>query len=375
MSDLEQCRKEIDEVDKKIVELFEYRMNLAKQVAEYKIQTGKKVFDKEREISKLKALSALTNDEFNKIGIQELFTQIMSISRKMQYRLVNEEINDEPFTVMKELRIARPLNIMCFGVKGSYTEQAMNEYFGNNIVPFYEDSFKKVMLAVKEGKCDYGILPIENTSTGGIADIYDLLVEFDNYIVGEHVIKIEHALLGLEEARIEDIRTVYSHPQGLMQCQKYLEANPLMKPVECTSTASSAQKVILDGDKTQAAIAGKQSASIYGLKILKECINHEQNNATRFIIISKEKKYLENANKVSICFELAHESGTLYNMLSHIIYNNLNMTKIESRPLEGRNFEYRFFVDFEGNLSEAGVKNALFGIKEEAISFKILGNY
>jgi chorismate mutase/prephenate dehydratase len=351
-------------------------MQLTKDVAEYKIETGKKVFDRDREVSKLNALSTLTDNEFNKIGIQELFTQIMSMSRKMQYGLIKEDFIDKPFASFNDFQSDIPLNVVCFGVKGSYTERAMKEYFGDNIInPSYADSFKKVMLAVREGDSDYGVLPIENTSTGGITDIYDLLVEFDNYIIGEHIVKIEHALLGLKEAKVEEIKTVYSHPQGLMQCQKFLDAHPNMTPIECTSTSDSAKKVLLDGDKTQAAIAGRQSASIYDLNILEECINHEQNNSTRFIIISKDKKYRREADKVSICFELPHESGTLYNMLSHIIYNNLNMTKIESRPLEGRVFEYRFFVDFEGNLSDPGVRNALYGINEEAISLKILGNY
>lgn len=375
MIDLKLSREKIDEVDRKIVELFEYRMQLTKDVAEYKIETGKKVFDKEREVSKLNALSTLTDNEFNKIGIQELFTQIMSMSRKMQYSLIKEDISDKPFISFKDFQTNKPFNVICFGVKGSYTERAMEEYFGGNINPSYADSFKKVMLSVKEGHSDYGVLPIENTSTGGIADIYDLLVEFDNYIIGEHVVKIEHALLGLKDAKLEEIKRVYSHPQGLMQCQKYLEAHPYMVPIECTSTSDSAKKVVSDGDISQAAIAGRQSAAIYDLKILEESINHEQNNSTRFIIISKDKKYREGADKISICFELPHESGTLYNMLSHIIYNNLNMTKIESRPLEGRVFEYRFFVDFEGNLSDPGVRNALYGISEEAISLKILGNY
>lgn len=375
MVDLDKSRKEIDEVDKKIVELFEYRMQLTKDVAAYKIQTGKKVFDKERETTKLKTLSELSNIEFNKIGIQELFTQIMSMSRKMQYSLIKEDISDKPFTILTDFMKDKPLKVMCFGVKGSYTECAMEEFFRGNIIPSYADTFKKVMLGVNEGECDYGVLPIENTSTGGIADIYDLLVEFDNYIIGEHIIKIEHALVGLNTAKLEDIETVYSHPQGLMQCQKFLEAHPKMKPVECTSTSDSAQKVCQDADITKAAIAGRQTAAIYDLKILKESINHEQNNSTRFIIISKDKKYRKEANKVSICFELPHESGTLYNMLSHMIYNNLNMTKIESRPLVGRNFEYRFFVDFEGNLSDPGVRNALYGINEEANRLKVLGNY
>lgn len=375
MLDLQQSRQEIDKVDKKIVELFEHRMQLAKDVAEYKIQTGKKVFDKEREEEKLHALKAMASNEFNEHGVQELFTQIMSMSRKLQYGLISAYESEILFEEIDSLRTNLKTKVVCFGVKGSYTEQAMEEYFGTDIDSFHAPTFKKVMQAIMEGKADYGVLPIENTSTGGITDIYDLLVEFDNYIIGEHVVKIDHALLALPEANIEDIQNVYSHPQGLMQCSKYMERYEKMIPVECISTADSAKKVQEDGDITQGAIASKRAASFYGLKTLAEAINHEDTNSTRFIIITSKKEFIKNANKISICFELPNKSGSLYNMLSHFIYNNLNMTKIESRPLEGRNFEYRFFVDFQGNLRDAGVKNALNGIQEEAIELKILGNY
>lgn len=375
MIDLQQSRLEIDEVDKKIVELFEYRMQLAKDVAEYKIQTGKKVFDKEREEEKLRTLKAMAGNEFNKHGVFELFKQIISMSRKLQYGLISTHGDEINFEEIDNLKINSKTKVVCFGVKGSYTEQAMEEYFGTDIDGFHAPTFKQVMQAIKEGKAEYGVLPIENTSTGGITDIYDLLIEFDNYIIGEHVVKIDHALLGLPMAELDKLQQVYSHPQALMQCSKYLESHKNMIPVECISTADSAKKVLADGDITQGAIASKQAASYYGLKILAEAINHEDTNCTRFIIIGKKKEFIKNANKISICFELPHESGSLYNMLSHFIYNNLNMTKIESRPLEGRNFEYRFFADFEGNLREAGVKNALTGIQEEAMDLKILGNY
>jgi chorismate mutase/prephenate dehydratase len=376
MIDLQKSREEIDKVDRKIVDLFEHRMQLTKNVAEYKIQTGKKVFDKEREIEKLTTLKELASNDFNSHGIQELFTQIMSMSRKLQYGLISANGFELPFTEVDNLNASKTTKVVCFGVKGSYTEQAMEEYFGNEINSFYAPSFKKVMQAINEGEADYGVLPIENTSTGGISDIYDLLVSFDNYIIGEHVVKIEHALLGLPNAKIEDIRNVYSHPQGLMQCSKYIENNKQLNPIESSnSTADNAKKILEDGDITQGAIASKRAGSYYGLKVLAESINHENTNSTRFIIITNKKEFIKNANKISICFELPHESGSLYNMLSHFIYNNLNMTKIESRPLEGRNFEYRFFVDFVGNLNDAGVKNALYGIKEEAMSLKVLGNY
>lgn len=375
MIDLQESRDEIDKVDQEIVRLFEHRMKLAKDVAEYKIQTGKKVYDREREEAKLTALKALAENDFNRHGVEELFTQIMSMSRKMQYSLVNGKDTGIPFEEAEVLPVDSSTKVVWFGVEGSYTEQAFKEYFGEKVCAFNAATFKEVMEKVKDGSADYGVLPIENTSTGGIADIYDLLIDYDNSIMGEHILKVNHALLGLPQAELPDITKVYSHPQGILQCQKFLEANPRMKPVQYESTSGGAKKVFTDGDITQAAIAGKQTAEIYGLKILKDNINHECNNSTRFIIIGKNKNYRKDAKKVSICFELPHESGSLYNMLSHFIYNNLNMTKIESRPLEGKVFEYRFFVDFEGNLKDAGVRNALFGIKEEANMLKILGNY
>ncbi|SHJ82841.1 chorismate mutase [Anaerocolumna jejuensis DSM 15929] len=375
MIDLQDSRDEIDKVDKEIVRLFEHRMKLAKDVAEYKIQTGKKVYDKEREEAKIASLKALAGNDFNRHGIEELFIQIMSMSRKMQYSLINEKDMGIPFEEIDALPVDSATKVVWFGVEGSYTEQAFKEYFGEEVRAFNAATFKEVMEKVKDGSADYGVLPIENTSTGGITDIYDLLIEYDNSIMGEHILKVNHVLLGLPKAELKDITKVYSHPQGILQCNKFLEANPQIKPVEYESTSGGAKKVYMDGDITQAAIAGKQTAEIYGLKILKDNINHECNNSTRFIVIGKNKKYKRAAKKVSICFELPHESGSLYNMLSHFIYNNLNMTKIESRPLEGKTFEYRFFVDFEGNLKDAGVRNALYGIKEEAIMLKILGNY
>lgn len=375
MQDLQKSRQEIDKVDRKIVELFEHRMQLTNEVAQYKLQTGRKVFDKEREAEKLRTLKEMAGNDFNRHGVQELFTQIMSMSRKLQYGLISAQGSELPFQEIERLNVNIGTKVVCFGEKGSYTDQAMEEYFGTDIVSFHEPSFKKVMQAIKDGKAEYGVLPIENTSTGGISDIYDLLIEFDNCIIGEHVVKIEHALLGLSRSALKDIKTVYSHPQPLMQCSKYLESHPELKTVKYISTADSAKKVLDDNDITQGAIASKRAAGYYGLKVLAEAINHEENNSTRFIIISGRKEFIKGSNKISICFELPHETGSLYNMLSHIIYNGLNMTKIESRPLEGRSFEYRFFLDFEGNLKDAGVKNALVGIREEARAFRILGNY
>lgn len=375
MVDLEDSRAEIDRIDRAIVELFEHRMNVAKDVAEYKIQVGKKVFDKQREQEKLKTLVGLTENEFNQQGIMELFTQIMSISRKLQYRLVSNIEEHIEFAPIENLSITKDTKVAYFGISGSYTEQAMEEFFGNDVISHNEVTFREVMQAVKNGRADYGILPIENSSTGGISDIYDLLDEYDNYIVGQHILKIDQALLGTEDATMEDLKRVYSHPQGLLQCEKLLDEYKDIQRIEYPSTAASAIKVMEDQDKTQGAIASVRAAKQYRLKVLVEHANFNHCNSTRFIIFTNKRTYLKRANKISVCFELPHESGSLYNMLSHFIYNNLNLTQIESRPIIGKSFEYRFFLDFEGNLEDAGVKNALYGVKEEATRLKILGNY
>lgn len=373
--DLLELREQIDEIDAQIVELYEKRMDISKQVAEYKINTGKKVFDKAREEEKLRKVKSLTHNEFNSCGIEELFEQIMSMSRKLQYQLLtaNGTIGRLPFIAVKDLEKGKA-RVVFQGAEGAYSQAAMQQYFGDKVNSFHVDTFRDAMSAIDEGSADFAVLPIENSTAGIVNEIYDLLVEFENYIVGEQIIKIEHCLLATPGTKVEDIKTVYSHPQSLMQSARYLDKHD-WKQISMPNNAFAAKKVAEEADKTQAAIAGEHAASVYGLEVLEKGINQSDTNSTRFIIVSNQKIFLEDAKKVSICFEVPHKSGSLYHMLSHFIYNNLNMNKIESRPIEDRNWEYRFFIDFDGNLSDSAVKNALRGLREEARNMKILGNY
>jgi len=376
MEDLLKLRDEIDKIDNQIVELYEKRMTIAEGVARFKIKTGKKVFDKERELSKLDTLSGKASSDFTKIGITELFEQIMAMSRKKQYQLLTEHglVEDCGFETVEHLPTVGN-RIVFQGVEGAYSQQAMMEYFGTGCDSFHVETWKDAMEAISNGKADFAVLPIENSTAGIISENYDLLVEYDNYIVGEQVIHIRHALLGLENADISDIKSVYSHPQALMQCNEFLYNNADWEKISLKNTALAAKKVKEDGDKTQAAIASTLTADIYGLKILDDSISNSQTNATRFIIVSNRKICKADSNKISICFEVAHESGSLYHMLSHFIYNHINMTNIQSRPIKNKNWEYRFFVDIEGTLQDTAVINAIRGIKEEAISLRILGTY
>lgn len=373
--DLKESREKIDKIDKEIARLFEERMEVATDVAAYKRSTGKKVLDPVREEEKIQALRALTDNEFNKTGIEDLFRQIMSISRKYQYQMLGAENDvEQKFRQVDAFDVDEDTRIACFGEHGAYTEQAMEEVFGKNITAINRESFREVMEMVANGEAKYGVLPIENSSTGGITDVYDMLLDYDVTVVAEHVVKVEQALMGIKGTKLEDIRTVYSHPQGILQCSKFLEKHPQIVAKTFASTSGSARKVSEEGDKTQAAIASKRAAEIFGLDVIQESINFEKNNYTRFIVISNQKIFLSNANKISLSFEIKHEAGALYNMLSSFYYNNLNLTKIESRPIENKSWEYRFFVDIEGNLNDPCVGNALASISEFANKLVVLGN-
>lgn len=373
--DLSQLRGELDCIDRQIVELYEKRMEVCAQVAAYKIETGKRVFDKEREQQKLKSVSELTHNELNARGIRDLFEQIMSMSRKLQYQMITEHNGGGRLSFIEMGTIdCQKCRVVFQGAEGAYSQAAMMEYFGETVDSFNVDTFRDAMLAIDEGSADFAVLPIENSSAGIVSEIYDLLVEFENYIVGEQIIKIEHCLMASPGTKLEDIQTVYSHPQSLMQSAHFLlEAG--WQQISMKNNAFAAKKVAEEKDKTQAAIAGETAAKIYGLDILKRGVNDVKNNSTRFLIITNQKVFATNAGKISLCFEVSHESGALYHALSHLMYNGLNVTKIESRPIAGRNWEYRFFLDFEGNLTDSAVRNALRGLREETRNMKVLGNY
>ncbi|MBE5861752.1 MAG: prephenate dehydratase [Lachnospiraceae bacterium] len=375
MADLTELRGQLDEIDGQIVALYEKRMDVCKEVAGYKIDTGKKVFDRQREQEKLAKVKNLTHNDFYARGAAELFELLMSVSRKLQYRMLTENgvQGRLPFIGVDELDIQKA-RVVFQGADGAYSQAAMMKYFGNQIKSFHVDTFREAMEAIDEGAADFAVLPIENSTAGIVSENYDLLAEFEEYIVGEQIIKIEHCLLGLPGTKMEDIKTVYSHPQSLMQSAKFLSEHD-WQLISMQNNAFAAKKVASDGRMDQAAVASEHAAEIYGLKVLKKGVNQSGSNSTRFIIVTNQRIFLRDAKKISICFEVPHESGSLYHVLSHFIYNDLNMTRIESRPIPERSWEYRFFVDFEGNLADEAVKNALRGIREEAIGLRILGNY
>lgn len=374
--DLQEIRKKLDGIDKEIVSLYEKRMDLCRQVAEFKIGTGKPVYDGEREKQKLEAVKSMVQDEDNRQGAEELFSQLMTISRRLQYRLLaeNGKSPDTGFYPVEEIRTAGA-RIVYQGVEGAYSHEAAMKYFGQEADLFHVNTWEEAMKAVEGGTADYAVLPIENSSAGAVSDNYDLLIKYHNYIVAEVMLPVSHALLGVPGSSVEQIRTVFSHPQALMQCSEYLNSHGEWKQISVENTAVAAKKILEEGDVTQAAVASEGAGKRYGLTALETEINYNRDNVTRFIVVAKKPVYWKGAGKISLCFELPHKSGSLYNMLSNFIYNNVNMVMIQSRPIPGKNWEYRFFVDIEGNLADAAVNNALTGIANEAANLRILGNY
>lgn len=297
-----------------------------------------------------------------KISIENLYQHSEEILSQIE-----EGINAEP--------ILRPI-VGYQGMPGAFGEDATISYFKEKwsaCIP--HETFEDLFEALQAGSIDYGVLPIENSSAGEILDTYDLINKYNLYIVGEQVVKVEHNLLGIRGARLEDIQDVYAHPQAISQSKDYLKAQEQLQAHAYINNAVACQYVAATHDVSKAAIASKRAAKLYDLEVLKPNIHFNESNFTRFIILGRKMEIKETSNKISIIFTTAHKSGSLYNILGHFAYNGLNLLKIQSRPLLEKEWEYYFFVDIEGNLEEANVLIALNRVKEESKSFKVLGNY
>lgn len=261
------------------------------------------------------------------------------------------------------------------GIKGSFSEEAMIEFFGENQNEVSYDKFEGVFMALEKDEINYGILPFENSCTGAITAVYDLLSKYGFYIVGEECIKIKQNLLGIKGCKLEDIEEVYSHPQGFEQSKNFLKNHDNLKLIYFYNTAISAKHVSDLNVKSKAAIASERAAKIYGLDIIEKEINDNESNNTKFVIISKKLELSNDSNKMTVTFSLDNKSGTLYNFLKHFAENKINMVKIESRPSKSKLWEYVLYVDFEGNIKDENVKNAINIIEEKSKYFKLLGCY
>lgn len=367
MIHIDNSRKTIDEIDDKLVELLEKRMEIVSKVAEFKKSNNIGIKDRSREEKIVNRLKSQTENEYLKESIEEIMDSIFRASRKKQRVITSENSNKQ---------VVSTENIIGFqGVSGSYSEEALINYFGEASSRVNFTSFEDVFKALDLGEIQNAVLPIENSSTGAIKEVYDLLVKYGFYIIGEQHLRIRHHLLGVNGAKIEDIKEIYSHSQGIEQCSHYLDEHKEWNRVPYYNTAMSAQYVAKTGKNEITAIGSKRAAEIYGLKVLKDNINNNLSNTTRFVILSRQLEKDEALDKISLVFSTPNESGALYDALSRFSEENVNMIKIESRPIKDKPWEYFFFIDIEGNMNEEHVSKALKKIKLGNRYFKILGCY
>lgn len=382
MRELDELRKEIDEIDEKILHLYEQRMETAKQVGELKKGKGMKVYDPAREKELLEGKMVSLSDPALKRGAQGLFELLMRYSRQQQYAVgamrdsVKKAGFDDYLSKVSASRepVQNPL-VLYQGQPGAYGEEAAVRFFGEDAKKSNRKDFESVFKSLHDGIGDYGVVPIENNSTGSIGSVYDLLGKYGCSIVGEQVVPVDHCLMAPKGATLETITDVYSHEQGFQQSEPFLKGHGDWNRRMMANTAESARFIQGSGDVTKAAIASRRAAEIYGLEILEESINFNTQNHTRFAVVSKVMELREGSNKISTMFTVSHESGSLYRMIAIFAMRGMNLLKLESRPIIGKTWEYLFFADLSGNLKSQGMESLIFELIEESHSFEVLGNY
>lgn len=370
---LDAIRAEIDGVDKELAKLFEKRMGLCTQVAEYKKANNLPVFQPEREKQILEKVRKNASEGF--ADAQALFfDDVMNISKCIQTEKLTELDENDFGTPCESPEIA------CPGIKGSYTESACKKAFPNLRKINYVHNFEDVFEAVDKGDADYGIVPLENSTAGDVTLTYDLMGRYDFYIVKRVYIEVSHVLASKNASTKDEIESVISHEQALHQCAEYLrELNKPSSPVVNTSVAA---KAVSESDEKLACICSADCAELYGLKILERGIADNGENFTRFIVISKKRELPEKADVISIMLTLPHTAGSLFRLLTRFAYVGLNLTKIESKPLplshnelREERFDVVFYFDFEGNIRNERIQKLLKSLEAEMKLYKFLGNY
>ncbi|MCI8807056.1 MAG: bifunctional chorismate mutase/prephenate dehydratase [Oscillospiraceae bacterium] len=377
MDELQDLRRDIDAIDRELVELFRRRMDVTARVGAYKRSRGVPVLDQERERQVLQNKGELAGEALRPAVIT-LYQTIMALSRRQQRDLMGQGADNPGVLRWREAQdsarrpVAAP-RVVYQGEPGAYSEQAALDLFGERAGTAGLEQFEDCFLALREGRADYAVLPIENSSTGAIRQIYDLLTQYECYVVGETAVKVEHCLMALPGAGLDSITHVYSHEQGLFQCERYLNTHPDWKQVPQADTAGSAKMVADSGDLTKAAICSARAAQLYGLDILARGINHNAHNTTRFVVVSPKLELRPGADKISTLFVLPHQAGSLHEVLTVFAVHGLNMVKLESRPLPGRSWQYMFFLEFTGAPGDPAVGDALHELAQTTGEFRVLG--
>ncbi len=372
--DLLDLRKQIDDIDEKLIPLLLQRMKISEQVAEYKVQRGLPVLNEQREKEILDDVHLKCGEQGDTIAT--VFAATIDASRALQHKIIGggKELRNtiEQAVTDKELAAsAGPVG--CAGVEGCYAWETAKRLFPNAPVKYY-NRFEDVFEAVNRGEVQFGIIPVENSTAGSVHESYDLIMKYKFYVTGSYSLGINHCLCAKPDAEYENIQEVYSHPQALAQCSKFLSDFDFTG-INFSNTAAAAKYVSESPEKNIAAICMSDAAKKYGLKIFKTGIQNISSNKTRFIIISKKIMIEKNADKISLIFSVSHTTGSLYRVLGRFSMTGLNLTKLESRPIGNGEFSYCFYTDLMGNIKDEKTLDLLCALSSELPNFKFLGNY
>lgn len=374
--DIKDLRNEIDSIDSQMVKLFERRMETAAKIAQYKKENGLPVYDRSREREVINKVTSMVKPEFS--GYTRVFYQTMfDVSSSYQRKMNSDQSKlcakiDRITAETPKIRPDRAV-VACQGVEGAYSQHACDKMFTYPSIMYF-GTFEDVFKAVNSGLCRYGVLPVENSTAGSVNQVYDLMSKYRFYITHSMKLCIEHTLLGNEGASENNIKEIYSHEQAINQCADYIDRLGVKVKI-CKNTAEAAKLVAESGRTDVAAIGSKDCAELYGLNIISNSIQNTENNYTRFICISKNPEIYPGAKKTSIMLTLAHRPGSLYGVIARFAALGLNLTKLESRPIAGSNFEFMFYFDIDASVYSPELKELIAELENDGEVFTYLGSY
>lgn len=379
MADLSEARKKIDKIDEELVKLFVERLAVSRDVALAKRESGGAISDPAREREILSKVSgAVGPDNVNSARL--FFSTLFSISKARQRSIIRGEsplVEDIRRSVAATDRTFPNRSfVACCGTEGSYAQQAAVRLVKVPTIVYF-NSFEKVFEAVEKGLCAYGVLPVENSAAGSVTAVYDLMQSHRFHIVRSVRLRVDHVLLANPGTKIGDIKEVASHPHALAQCSGFMKANAQMRSVPAANTAVAAKELAACGRRDMAVIASRACAELYGLEIIAEKLQDASYNYTRFICISKDLEIYPDSNRISLMLSLPHRPGSLAEIITKFAAIDVNLTKLESRPLPGVDFEFRFIFDFEASPEDPSVQSLLSELSQdpEIEHFVFLGAY
>ena len=374
---LEDLRKRIDAVDDQLVQLFQERMHIAAEVAEYKASQGLPVLQPAREREKLQDVAEKSQEDLQSYT-RVLYSLLFELSRAYQGRIIQRDnaLYSKITQALEDTDKMLPTapSVICQGVEGAYSQLAAEKLFKNPKI-MYVSTFEHVFTAIEQGLCRYGVLPIENSSAGSVKQVYDQMVRRNFHIVRSVRIRVSHNLLAKKGTCLENIREIYSHEQAIRQCGKFLSTLKGVKVIPCENTAVAARMVAESGRSDVAALASANCAELYNLNCLMPAVQDEGNNHTRFICIAKNLEIYPGADKTTLMMILPHKPGSLYKALARMYALGINLLKLESRPLPERDFEFMFYFDLETSIYSDEFVQLMCELDEFCEEFKYLGSY